>query len=1428
MVPFNTLPKTRGPKYTVVGSGAIHSHRDYNVAVAVHHISEPVALKVGILGPSFEEFQTVELASCAEFRQITFKLPPLEQGDYSLVAEGVKGLEFKDSMKLSWMYFKPFIRIQTDKGTYKPGDTINYRVIFLNEDLLPETAVDEVVIWFEDSKGSRIKEEKHIKTASGVFTGKLELSELATQGTWSLLVQNGEQQSGEDWFCYNSRGCDKSTFKVEKYVLPKYSVKLEATKQVSAKDGELNVYVKASYTYGQPVSGTVLVNVNLLEPRIIVTSDGTRVREYFPQGDSVIGTADMVRGTAKLTMDLRQLARAVTDGKKTYYGRVTATVKEEFTGVRISESCDIQLYAYRYKMSTLDHPSFRFEPDKEHEVACTITFLDGTPVTDTKSVVKATYTEGIRNKRSHRMRYSESELPKIEGKTLTFESHLNELGVAVFKVTLPSLPDVARFRSYYRMALEFDGETCVLYDTYTPRESQIEPSRSLRREKEWFEAKVQLSKDSTVLKMNREYQVTLDSSRPLNYFVYNIFGRENVLETKRVELVEPQNTVNITLKPTFLTAPHGCLFFYYVDETGEFHYAEVTFSVEMELQNRIEIEAPEEVKPGSEVELVIKTPPKSFVGLLAVDQSVLLLGSNNDWDKRSWDWRTPTFRRILNIGLPRVSSDVVTMTNAYFYNGPFPCHMRRCTFLELSGEEDMMIMSAEALDGPVALPPPVRRNFRETWIFDDIDSTEEAVFKWVKTIPETITNWVLTGFSLHPVKGLGVTDEQVRIRTFQPFFVSVRLPFSVKHGEVLSVPVLVFNYLSKNLDVELTLYNEDDEYDFVDASDEVIGDQKRSLRIQVGSDAARGASFLIRPKVIGNILLKFKAISPLAGDTVHKTLKVIPEGITQYWNRAFFVSLKEAGEYKNTFDLKVPDEVVPGSERVEFGLVGGLLGPVEKNLDNLLRLPIGCGEQTMSNLVPNYLVWDYLKSIKKLTPALDTRIKRNLSIGCQNMLRYRHDNGSFSSFGHQVWRTGDSERVGSTWLTAYVLRTFSKIKHIVDVDEKLLTRGYEFLLSRQAENGSFRDEGEIFYGSQRSPLTITASCLLALLEEERPDQAAIDKAVSFLSSNTAESVVLLPRFIAIYALQRAKAPGAGKLVASLESLAQNEMDRTWWTASSLGGSHDVEITSYALLSLLESEQETADTALSTVRWLVAQRNSLGGFASSQVTVVGLTALTKFAKKMGYQAANWEVTVSNRGKREKTQRLSMSGENGLVLQTVEFPLGTNSLEFEAKGSGAALVQISCQYNVVEKEPKPSFKVETTVLPKTLKDKLELSVCVDYVEEDHANESNMAILEVSLPSGYTAYEESFKEIREVERVRLVETKDGDSVVVVYFENLSRDDSKSIPIEAHRTHSVADQKPSSVVVYDYYEPSRRATEFYSINSKISDICESDEKEC
>jgi CD109 antigen len=42
------------------------------------------------------------------------------------------------------------------------------------------------------------------------------------------------------------------------------------------------------------------------------------------------------------------------------------------------------------------------------------------------------------------------------------------------------------------------------------------------------------------------------------------------------------------------------------------------------------------------------------------------------------------------------------------------------------------------------------------------------------------------------------------------------------------------------------------------------------------------------------------------------------------------------------------------------------MGPTIKNLKSLLRMPTGCGEQTMTSLAPDVFVYNYLRKTNKL------------------------------------------------------------------------------------------------------------------------------------------------------------------------------------------------------------------------------------------------------------------------------------------------------------------------------------------------------------------------------------------------------------------------------------------------------------------------------
>ena len=61
-------------------------------------------------------------------------------------------------------------------------------------------------------------------------------------------------------------------------------------------------------------------------------------------------------------------------------------------------------------------------------------------------------------------------------------------------------------------------------------------------------------------------------------------------------------------------------------------------------------------------------------------------------------------------------------------------------------------------------------------------------------VPDTITTWYASGFALSPSDGIGVAAPAT-VKAFQPFFISLTLPYSVIRGEKIKIPATVFNYL---------------------------------------------------------------------------------------------------------------------------------------------------------------------------------------------------------------------------------------------------------------------------------------------------------------------------------------------------------------------------------------------------------------------------------------------------------------------------------------------------------------------------------------------------------------------------------------------------------------------------------------------------------
>ena len=68
------------------------------------------------------------------------------------------------------------------------------------------------------------------------------------------------------------------------------------------------------------------------------------------------------------------------------------------------------------------------------------------------------------------------------------------------------------------------------------------------------------------------------------------------------------------------------------------------------------------------------------------------------------------------------------------------------------------------------------------------------------TIPDTITTWVMQAVAINNKTGLGLATP-LRIVGVREYFISLKLPYSVKRGEQVSLLATVFNYHDQEMRV---------------------------------------------------------------------------------------------------------------------------------------------------------------------------------------------------------------------------------------------------------------------------------------------------------------------------------------------------------------------------------------------------------------------------------------------------------------------------------------------------------------------------------------------------------------------------------------------------------------------------------------------------
>ncbi|XP_069165594.1 LOW QUALITY PROTEIN: thioester-containing protein 1 allele R1 [Procambarus clarkii] len=1379
--------------YSVMGSRLLRPNRDYHVVVSTHGTTDPVKVNVEVGGKQdaggvILNRQLADLQPDST-QVLNFQIGELGPGEYNLTVSGYGGLSFHNTTMLEYVHKSYSVFIQSDKAVYKPGDLLRFRVVVVNPMLRP-TVTGAIDVFIRDGAGHRVKEWRRVFTNKGVWSGELQLADEPVLGRWNITVDVLGQTTSR-------------AITVAYYVLPKFEVIVSLPQYATFDQKEMVATVEAKYTYGRPVKGEVTLQV-------------TPTYKYgYLQApyDDPIRVVKQMKGKADIVIDLQGDARLKGD-----YAReleVTAYVEEELTGRVQNATSRLTVYRYPYALKLI-RTSDSFKPGLKYTAFLKVSYQDDTPVTSGEVTVRHTFT-----------RNQEDFTEKVHV--------IPPTGIITLEF-LPPLDDDVLSLALEARYLELTQWLGDIIRAQSPTNAFLQATLITQNPK-----------------VGDAVEVELNATQNMIHFVYEVIGRGDVLFADTLQ-AHQGTTHTFRFVATASMAPRARLLVYYVRDDGEIVADSLHFAVAGAIQNEVSVNlTPASVAPGEDVSITVTTRPNAFVGLLAVDQRALLLANANhlsqeevveelekyDPGRRNLEgpWYTLSRRKraLFNWHGTTTANDVfknagvVVLTNGLVYDfNPFLYYR---TILD--DPRDLRAMESQVPEATLVPNPKVaaRTRFPETWVFASVDSGFNGVVTLREKAPDAITSYVISAFAIDDFFGLGVTKQPSKLQVFRPFFTSVHLPEAgVVRGEAVAVEMVVFNYGDEDLTADVTLDNAKGDFIFADFANEIdqgspSGRKQREVKVAAGSGVP--VSFMVVPQTLGNIDITVTATAGPNVDVVTKKLLVKPEGTRITVNKAVLVDLRSEPTFSTTINVTTPRNIVNGSRHVAVSVIGDVLGPAVTDLHNLLELPTGCGEQNMAKLVPNIVLMEYLKNKNQLSEALQGRARRHLETGYQQQLNYKRDDGSFSAFGSR----DDS---GSTWLTAFVIKSLVEAGRHIDVEEAVVKAAIDWLIKQQAADGSFPEVGtvnnEAMQGGTSRGIPLTAYVVIALLTAQRPATAKVrsvtSRALEFLGSSLDTMDDFYSLAITTYALHLADNPLRDAAFYKLEGKAKVEKKEKWWESGEMRRTQetavesrplDVEATSYALLTYVH--RGLTRDALPIMNWLVRQRNQYGGFQSTQDTVVGMAGLAALAGKLSTTdpQVNIRLIYGARGK-----NIQVTRSNIMLLQRIELASDTEKVEVTASGAGVAVLQVTYHYNVRVTGPKPAFSLDPQLDVTTDANRLRLTTCTGYIA---GNMSNMAVMDVSLPSGYIVDNDLIPGLYDYTGVKLVEKKADDSGVVVYFDYLTP--AEVCPtVSAYRINKVAFQKASAVRVYDYYDTSRQARQFYkALPATLCDICDLDE---
>lgn len=715
-------------------------------------------------------------------------------------------------------------------------------------------------------------------------------------------------------------------------------------------------------------------------------------------------------------------------------------------------------------------------------------------------------------------------------------------------------------------------------------------------------------------------------------------------------------------------------------------------------------------------------------------------------------------------------------------------------------------------------PIRVRSEFPETllWLPELVTDDDGRVSLDI-ALADSITTWRLSAAAVSGEGQLG--SGEFPIRVFQPFFVDFNLPVALTRNDEVAIPIVVYNYLDGPQTVTLNLAK-------ADWFERLGDDPNAELTIELAPREVKSTSIRLKVLEVGRQQLEITAKGGDISDAIRREIEVVPDGIR--------VDKSYAGRIEGQVDypLELPAERIEGSTRLIAKIYPATFTQLVEGLDSIFQMPNGCFEQTSSTTYPSVLALDYLKRMKKASPAVDAKARQYIHIGYQRLVSFEIDGGGFDWFGRPP---------ANRTLTAYGLMEFDDMARVHDVDPNLLERTRSWLISQHQPDGSWPPEphmlddglaGSVNRTGEQAALASTAYIGWAVFRNgEFSDQAG--PTLDFLVKHDADKIddpyVVAITTSAIAAI-KPDHPAVTSFADRLEALKQRDAGKkhTWWekpghTETMFHGESEtahVETTAMAALALMAAKQHQGSVQES-LAWLTTKKVEGGTWGSTQATVLALQALLSgIDKGADIKERRLELAIDG----ERVEEIVLTPDQFDVVQQVDLTkyldqeLGDGgprseepknvTVSLRDESDSAPAYQLALRYHV---PGEPEIKPQEPLTIQIAYDREQLAVndriaATATVVSNLDRTAGMVILDLPVPGGFVMEPGELEELvgsKTIEKFQVTPRK-----AIVYLRDLSPGQTLELKYRLRAIMSVKVAVPQGEA-YQYYAPERRGRE-------------------